>query len=95
MPYSYADGGKGCNPSTSICVRWENNDVNSIQEKGKGTAFRTNPDHYAEVKTQGYESNTSLAITHDDNLATAVIGSGDPGGNIINIKQNTGVVRMK
>jgi len=28
-------------------------------------------------------------------LATATIGSGDPGGNIITIKQNSGVMRPR
>ena len=56
-------------------------------------AFRQSEDHYAEVKTQGYESNTSIEITHDDNIAAATIGSGDPGGNVVRIKQNSGVLR--
>lgn len=88
-----AAGKNGCNPSTSICVIWEKNDVPDIQSKGKGVAFRINTDHYAEVKTQGYESNTAITITHNDAPATYLIGSGDPGGNIVNIKQNTGVLR--
>jgi hypothetical protein len=88
-----AAGKNGCNPSTGICVIWEKNDSPDIQSKGKGVAFRINTDHYAEVKTQGYESNTFITITHNDAPATYLIGSGDPGGNIVNIKQNTGVLR--
>lgn len=91
---TYADGKVNCNSTTSICVRWENPDQLDIQSKGKGTAFRnTESEHYAEVKTTGYSSNTALAITHNDNIATAVIGDGSPGGNVVNIKQNTGVLR--
>lgn len=95
LPYSFADGSKGCNPSTSVCVIFEKEDEGAIQSKGKGIAFRTNPDHYAEVKTQGYESNTTINITHDDAPASAIIGSGDPGGNIVNIKQNSGVLKIR
>ena len=93
LPFTFADGIKGCNPTKDVCVNWEKPDAEVIQSKGKGIAFRNNPDHYAEVKTQGYESNTTINITHDDALATAVIGSGDVGGNVINIKQNTGVLK--
>ena len=93
LPDTYADGKKGCNPNTSVCVFWEKNDTNNIQSQGKGTAYRTNLDHYAEVKTTGYNSNTTVYISHDDQPASAVIGTGDPGGNIVNIIQKTGVLR--
>jgi len=93
VSYTFDNGKTGCNPSTSICVRWEKPDGETIQDRGKGTAFRSNADHYAEVKTLGYDSNTSLTITHDDSVATAQIGSGDFGGNVVNIKQTTGVLR--
>lgn len=90
-----AAGKANCNASTNVCVNWEKNDSPDIQGRGKGTAFRSNPDHYAEVKTQGYDSNTLVNITHDDAPASFTIGSGDPGGNVINIKQNTGVYRLR
>jgi hypothetical protein len=93
MPYSFDSGKTGCNPTTNICVRWERPDGDTIQARGRGVAFRQSEDHYAEVKTQGYESNTSIEIIHDDNLASAIIGSGDPGGNVVRIKQNSGVLR--
>lgn len=93
LPFTFSSGAKGCNPSKDVCVSWEKPDGENIQSKGKGVAFRNNPDHYAEVKTQGYESNTTINITHDDSLATAIIGSGDVGGNVINIKQNSGVLK--
>ena len=95
MPYTYDTGKTGCNPSTSICVIWDKPGEDAIQAKGKGIAFRTNPDHYAEVKTTGYDSNTTITIVHDDAPATAVIGSGDVGGNVVNIKQNTGVLKPR
>ena len=95
LPYTYDTGKSGCNPSTSICVIWDKPNEDAIQAKGKGIAFRTNADHYAEVKTTGYDSNTSITIIHDDNPATAVIGSGDVGGNVVNIKQNTGVLKPR
>ena len=50
-------------------------------------------DHYAEVKTIGYESNTFVAISHNDQYAFTIVGSGDPGGNIVNIVQKTGVLK--
>lgn len=95
MLFTFDTGNKGCNPANNVCVIYEKADAETIQQKGKGIAFRNNPDHYAEVKTQGYESNTSINITHDDAPAVAIIGSGDPGGNIVYIKQNTGVVLVK
>jgi len=93
LQFTYSDGAKGCNPTRDVCVSWEKPTGENLQSKGKGIAFRNNPDHLTEVKTQGYESNTTINVTHDDSLATAVIGSGDVGGNVINIKQNTGVLK--
>ncbi len=94
LPFTYATGERGCNPSTNVCVNWERADVPDIQSKGKGIAFRTNEDHYAEVKTAGYGSNTFVAIIHNDQYADAVIGDGSPGGNVVTIKQSTGVLRL-
>lgn len=93
LPFTFADGKTGCNPSSGICVRWDKPEGETMQDRGRGIAWRANQDHYAEIKTQGYDSNTSLKVTHDDNTATAVIGSGDFGGNIVDIKQNTGVLK--
>jgi hypothetical protein len=93
MPYTFATGAKGCNPATNICVNWENPDGPDIQSKGRGVAFRKNSDHYAEVKTLGYASNSNITIVHDDQADTTVLGSGDPNGNNIYIKQNTGVLK--
>jgi hypothetical protein len=93
LPDTFSDGKKGCNPSLSVCVAWEKNDVSDIQSKGKGTAYRSNLDHYAEVKTSGYDSNTFVAISHNDQYAFTIVGSGDPGGNVVNIVQKTGVLR--
>ena len=93
LPFTFADGKKGCNPATNICVNWENPDGIDQQSKGKGVAFRRNTDHYAEVKTLGYSSNTTITIIQDDAPDTIVIGSGDPNGNVVFIKQNSGVLR--
>jgi transposase len=93
LPDTFSDGKKGCNSSTSVCVAWEKNDSADIQSKGKGTAYRSNIDHYAEVKTTGYDSNTFVAISHNDQYAFTIVGSGDPGGNVVNIVQKTGVLR--
>lgn len=93
-PYTFDSGKSGCNPGINVCVRWERPDGETIQERGRGIAFRQSEDHYAEVKTQGYDSNTSVMISHDDNPATALIGSGDPGGNIVRIRQSTGVLKQ-
>jgi hypothetical protein len=93
LPDTFADGKKGCYSSTTVCVAWEKNDSSDMQSKGKGTAYRSNTDHYAEVKTIGYDSNTFVAISHNDQYAYTVIGSGDPGGNVVNIVQKTGVLR--
>lgn len=89
-------GRLGCNPTTAICVIWDKPDESAISSRGKGIAFRnTEGEHYAEVKTQGYSSNTSLNIIHNDHLATELIGDGSPGGNMVNIKQNSGVLKRR
>ena len=93
--YTFASGAAGCNPAKEICVKWEKADALDMQSKGKGTAFRSSTDHYAEVKTQGYESNSTIIIAHDDAAATAIIGSGEVGGNVVIIKQTTGVLQTK
>ena len=93
MPYTFADGKKGCNPATNVCVNWERNEMEDMQSKGKGVAFRSNEEHYAEVKTIGYGSNTFVEIIHNDAYASTVIGDGSPGGNWVTIKQSTGVLR--
>jgi hypothetical protein len=86
-------GKTGCNPATAVCVIWDKNDASDIQSRGKGTAYRSNTDHYAEVKTTGYDSNTFVSISHNDQYAYSVIGNGDPGGNVVNIVQKSGVLR--
>jgi FecR protein len=85
-----------CDPIHGICVKWDNENVDSMQAKGKGTAYRMTPnEHYAEVKTEGYTSNTNITITQNDSVATYLIGDGSPGGNTVYIKQNTGVLIRK
>ena len=80
-----------CDPVTHVCVQWEQPNADGTQ-KGKGTAYRITPDtHYAEVKTQGYTSNTSISINQNDTTASAMIG--DSSSNTISITQTTGVLR--
>lgn len=94
LPFFFADGKKGCDPSKNICVRWDNPDAAEMPGKGRGTAFRkTGEDHYAEVKTTGYSSNTNLTIIQNDLVATETLGDGSPGGNTVTIKQNLGVLK--
>jgi hypothetical protein len=88
-----AAGKTGCNASTNICVTWANPEAQDIQSRGRGIAFRINEDHYAEVKTQGYSSNTAITIVHNDASASELIGVGGSSGNNIYIKQNLGVLR--
>ena len=96
LPYTFGDGKPGCDPSKNVCVRWDRPDEVDIQSRGKGTAFRnTEGEHYSEVKTTGYDSNTLITITHNDNIASTIIGDGSPGGNIVNIKQNSGIFKSK
>lgn len=84
----------GCNPGSQVCVSWEKPDMIDQKDRGRGIAFRNSEnEHYAEVKTVGYQSNTNVVIIHNDTVATALIGDGSPGGNMIVIKQNTGVKR--
>lgn len=94
LPFTFADGKKGCDPAKSICVRWERPDMDDAASRGKGVAFRNTPnEHYAEVKTSGYSSNTTLIMIQNDIVATEVLGDGSPGGNTVFIKQNMGVLK--
>lgn len=87
-------GKLGCNPSNSVCVIWDKPDSEELQMRGKGIAFRwTQDEHYTEVKTQGYNSNTSVSITHNDMEASTIMGDGSPGGNVVKITQNSGVLK--
>jgi hypothetical protein len=82
-----------CNYVTGICISWEKDGADR-ESRGRGVAFRiTETEHYAEVKTQGYISNTNLLIVHNDAPATEIIGSGGGGSNIVIIKQSTGVLK--
>jgi adenylate kinase len=87
--------GATCNASTNICVRWQNPQALDINMRGQGTAYRSNQDNYAEVKTSGTTSNTAITIVHNDNSASMVIG--DPGAilNTVYIKQNVGLAKVK
>jgi hypothetical protein len=91
--------GKGdgnCNSVTSICVYWEREDQPDRPSKGRGVAYRgSDLDHYAEVKTQGYVSNTSINITQNWMPAAEMIGDGSPGGNTVTIIQNMGIRRSR
>ena len=93
LPFFFADGKKGCDPAKNICVRWDNPDAGEMSGKGRGVAFRKSEDHYAEVKTTGFSSNTSLTIIQNDNVAAEVLGDGSPGGNTVIIKQSLGVLK--
>ena len=91
--------GKGdgnCNSITNICVTWERTDTPDIQSRGKGVAYRgSDLDHYAEVKTQGFVSNTTINVTQNWMPATEMLGDGSPGGNVVTIIQNMGVRRSR
>ena len=80
-----------CNATTTVCVLWEKSD-GELLARGRAIAYRNNEnEHYAEVKTQGYNSNTLITIVHNDHVAYDLIGDGSPGGNIVYIKQNAGL----
>jgi hypothetical protein len=82
-----------CNATAKICVRWEKPDA-AAKERGQGVAYRIlENEHYAEIKTSGYASNTTVTVIHNDSAATEVIGDGAPGGNIVVVKQSIGVLR--
>lgn len=84
---------RACNSTTHICVRWDNNDERN-EARGRGVAYRVREgEHYAEVKTTGWNSNTTVNIIHNDSPATEIIGDGSPGGNLVTIRQTTGVTR--
>jgi hypothetical protein len=91
--FTYVSGKKGCNPSTGICVNWDKASEPEAKDRGRAIAFRTNEMHYAEVKTEGNISNTSVTIIHDDKFASEFIGTGEATSNTVFIKQNSGVLR--
>jgi hypothetical protein len=87
-------GKNTCNSATHICIRWERSDPPDRQSRGRGVAYRnTDTEHYAEVKTIGYGSNTNLLIVHNDTIATELIGDGNAGGNTVIIRQSNGVLK--
>ena len=91
---SSKDAGAVCNPVATICVNWERTDTPELQMRGRGVAYRYQPgDHYAEVKTQGYTSNTTVTVTQNDSPSTEIIGDGSPGGNVVTIIQSLGIRR--
>jgi len=95
----HSGDGKGngiCNSITSVCISWEREDQPDRQSKGKGVAYRgSDLDHYAEIKTQGFISNTTITVTQNWMPSTELIGDGFPGGNVVNITQNMGVRRSR
>lgn len=91
---SSKDAGAICNPVATICVNWERTDTPDLPMRGRGVAYRTQPgDHYAEIKTQGYTSNTTITVTQNDSPSTEIIGDGSPGGNVVTITQSLGIRR--
>ena len=96
LNFGAGKGDGNCNSITNICITWERTDVSDIQSKGRGVAYRgSDLDHYAEVKTQGFTSNTTITVTQNWMPSTELIGDGSPGGNIVNITQNMGVRRTR
>jgi len=90
-----ASAAAGCNPSTNVCVIWDKADATDINSRGRGIAYRTNTDNYAEVKTTGAESNTFVSITHNDVYASYMIGDANAISNTVTIKQNVGVYKSR
>lgn len=84
---------ENCDPGKNICIRWQNPEQPDINMKGAGVAYRSNSDNYAEVKTQGVVSNTSVTIIHNDSAASLVIGDPSAILNTVYIKQNVGIAR--
>jgi hypothetical protein len=82
-----------CNATTTVCILWEKSE-GELLARGRAIAYRNSEnEHYAEVKTQGYMSNTLVTIVHNDTIASELLGDGQPGGNIVYIKQNAGLKR--
>lgn len=96
LKFGAGNGNGACNSITSICVSWEREDQPDRPSKGRGIAYRgSDLDHYTEIKTQGYISNTAISITQNWQAATEIIGDGSPGGNNITIIQNMGIRRSR
>lgn len=92
--YTYADGSRGCNPTKNICVNWDKPDAIPPGAKGLGVAVKATPyEHYAEIKTQGFVSNTNITIIQNDTLVSEILGDGAFIGNMVVIKQSAGVLR--
>jgi hypothetical protein len=84
-----------CNPSTNVCVIWDKPDATDMSSRGRGVAYRTNTDNYAEVKTTGADSNTLVTITHNDAAASYMIGDAGAVSNTVTIKQNSTIYRAR
>lgn len=84
-----------CDATKNICVRWQNPQANDTNMRGQGTAYRTSADNYAEVKTTGADSNTSITIIHNDSIASTVIGDPSAILNTVYIKQNSSVIKVQ
>ena len=69
-----------CNATTTVCVLWEKSD-GELLARGRAIAYRNNEnEHYAEVKTQGYNSNTLITIVHNDHGLAFFSASAASGG---------------
>lgn len=85
--------GKDCNATTHICVRWDY-EQEQPENRGRGVAYRIREgEHYAEIKTEGWSSNTNITVIHNDSVATRTLGDSSMGGNTVFIRQSTGVAR--
>lgn len=83
-----------CDARKEVCVAWQDPMQAKAEDRGAGVAYRISEnEHYAEVKTQGYASNTDVTIIQNDQEAMTIIGDGSPGGNHVMIIQNYGVLR--
>ena len=95
LPQSDNKNRSACNIATRICVQWEKGESEDVRGRGRGTAQRlTESEHYAEIKTAGYGSNTSITIIHNDAISSELIGNGNNSSNTVVIKQSTGVLRQ-
>jgi hypothetical protein len=88
---------ESCNIASQICVFWDKPEEDDMSARGKGIAIRhIENEHYAEVKTSGYNSNTFVTMDMNGDIATKLIGDeGSSINNIVTIRQSSNVPRVK
>lgn len=81
-----------CDPTTSICVIYENATAQVPQGTGNSAIVKgTGTNNVVSVGTPSYSSNTNITIIQNYSTSSVVLGSGGAGSNNVMIIQNQGI----